>query len=233
MNIRLKLRKQSPTRSCQATRSINSKRESGPLFTNASLGTFQSSELQNSRTRELQMWISADKSCLHFSNSQAFELNFGITPNHKGPCALPLLFTPFHFIATYFPLWSTKLLSATHICFEEYVFTLESQASLKSEHIISTTSTTISSAVHFNPVHQLLIFLLSHTMLHSYTTPWTLVRCLSSARQCNSSHCLQLRALILSRSSRRVFARFRNKCFNIPSNTTTCLLVKNSYMFRS
>jgi len=139
------------------------------------------------------MWISADKRCLHFSNSHDFELNFGITPNHEGPCALPILSTPFHFIATYFLLWSTKLLCATHICYEEYVFTLESQASLKSQYKITTT---LSSAVHFNPVHQVLIYLHSHAMLHSYTISWTLVRCLSSTRQCKSSNCLQLRALI-------------------------------------
>ena len=57
-------------------------------------------------------------------------------------------------------------------------------------------------------------------MLHSYTIPWKLARCLSSARQRNSAHYLQLGALILSKSSRRVSSTFRNKRFNIPSNTT-------------
>ena len=39
--------------------------------------------------------------------------------------------------------------------------------------------------------------------------------------------------LILLRQSRCVSGRFGNEYFNIPPNTTTCLLLKNSYMFRS
>jgi hypothetical protein len=50
------------------------------------------------------MRISGDKSCLHFSNSQAFELNFGIMAIHEGPRALPHLSIPFHFIAALYVL---------------------------------------------------------------------------------------------------------------------------------